>query len=224
MNAAAQLAWSRGLARAVSVLLAATAILVMLTAGRSLAEIDLAERAEQGSATVEEIDRFNRELELWNGFAIALAVGTGVVWLFWEYRAYRNLQRMGVQGLMSPWAAVGWWFVPLANLVMAFRGVRDLWKASGPPPSPSWSLVPTWSVLGWWWGTLLASRVVSNAGFSIRGEADDAAAIAQGDRIVIAGDLIVVIAAVLAILIVRAIVQRQDALSVAVEIPPRPDA
>jgi heme/copper-type cytochrome/quinol oxidase subunit 2 len=54
-------------------------------------------------------------------FHIPLGIATIVFFLIWEYRAYKNLSALNAQNLEhSPGWAVGWWFIPFANLVKPF--------------------------------------------------------------------------------------------------------
>ena len=58
---------------------------------------------------------------------LLLSIGTGIVWLMWTYRVYDNLRRVGSrQTAMTPGWAVGWWFVPIANLWMPYKIMREI--------------------------------------------------------------------------------------------------
>lgn len=215
---------TRRLGLIVSTLLAAQAAVALLTAAEFLSEIDLARRADHGGVSQAEVDLFYRQLRQLSVAAIVLFLVTVVFWLVWEYRAYANLESLGIVGTdTSPRGSVGWWFVPFANLVKPFRGVRDLWKGSGPGRFESWTVVPTWTVIGWWWATFLGSRVVVNAGITVREDATSGAGVAAGDRVAILGELVLATSAVLAILIVRSVDGRQAARAIEDEVPPRPD-
>lgn len=79
----------------------------------------------------------------------------------WIYRAHANLRAAGYEGLeFSPGWAVGWFFVPIANLFKPFQAMRELWSTShgeveryGDEPAQQ---------LGLWWGTWIAGNVLSN--------------------------------------------------------------
>lgn len=46
-----------------------------------------------------------------------LMVATVIVWCVWQFRGQRNLVAAGRGGLrFTPGWAVGWWFIPIANL------------------------------------------------------------------------------------------------------------
>src|SRR5262249_41174076 len=79
-----------------------------------------------------------------------------LVFCFWLYRAHSNLRRLDENKLdYGPaWAFLGF-LIPIANLVIPRKVVRDVWLASDPDiPSDqdvSWELGnPTPLVDGWW--------------------------------------------------------------------------
>src|SRR5439155_11350703 len=47
-----------------------------------------------------------------------LGVATELTWLFWQHRVTRNVWARGHPIKTSPGWAVGWWFIPIANLWM----------------------------------------------------------------------------------------------------------
>ncbi len=69
-----------------------------------------------------------------NRLAIAeqlLYLGTTVALLMWVHRAYLNLTRADAPGLrFTPGWAVGYWFVPVLNIVRSKQILDDLWRAS----------------------------------------------------------------------------------------------
>lgn len=60
-------------------------------------------------------------------------VFAAVTFLLWLFRTYKNLEPLGSEYTkFSPGWSVGWWFIPLANLVMPFKAVRGVWAESDP--------------------------------------------------------------------------------------------
>lgn len=101
-------------------------------------------------------------------YFIAIIVAA-VFFLMWLNRAVKNLEPLGVREYKytSGWA-VGWWFIPFANLVMPFMVVRDLWKASVPGlTGTDWKDLSAGPLMGFWWATWIISNVAANVG--IRG-------------------------------------------------------
>lgn len=85
----------------------------------------------------------------------------------WIYRTNANAHGFSDAMSISPAWSVGWFFVPLASLVMPFRGVEETWReshqAAGRYEEASSSLV------GWWWGLWLATNVSSYLAYLFRG-------------------------------------------------------
>ncbi len=90
--------------------------------------------------------------------AVASLVGVTVVvvWLIWQHHATANLWARGFPGLStSPGWAVGWWFVPFANLVLPFLSVRELDRRSTGDGRDRGS----GAALGWWWAAYLLATL-----------------------------------------------------------------
>ena len=74
-------------------------------------------------------------------------VATVVVWCIWQHHTQANAILLSGGGTrFTPGWAVGWWFIPIANLWKPFQSVRELWKASH---GGAWQTVATWALLGW---------------------------------------------------------------------------
>lgn len=60
-------------------------------------------------------------------------IGAAVVFCMWLHRAVCNGPALGGYDLQfTPGWAVGWWFIPFANLFMPYRAVSEVWKVSDP--------------------------------------------------------------------------------------------
>ena len=95
---------------------------------------------------------------------ILLRVVLVVLFLIWLYRAFNNLPALGARNLeFSPGWAVGWWFIPFANLVKPYQIMGELWNASDSDFDPELFLsnnVGTPSIIGWWWGLFIVGNIV----------------------------------------------------------------
>jgi hypothetical protein len=94
--------------------------------------------------------------------ALALTVVTVPVFAVWIVRAHRNLPFLGAKNLgVSPEWALGWFFVPFANLWKPYQAMRTLWRAS--QDASRWQLqsVPWWVTL--WWVAWLARHALGSA-------------------------------------------------------------
>lgn len=68
----------------------------------------------------------------------------------WVYRAACNVRALGAQGLDdSPGWAVGWYAVPVMNLVRPLRAMTQIWLGSEAPAR--WQKLGTPSLLRVWW-------------------------------------------------------------------------
>jgi Domain of unknown function (DUF4328) len=93
--------------------------------------------------------------------AILLYIGTVVVFSMWVYRASANLHALGSPGLrFTPGWAVGWYFVPIANLWKPYQAMKEIWRASKNPSN--WQAEITSPLLGWWWFWWIVSSIAAN--------------------------------------------------------------
>jgi hypothetical protein len=97
---------------------------------------------------------------------LALFLGTAIAFLVWLYRAEVNARALGAEDMMvGPGWAVGWFFVPLVQLVMPFVAVRELWKASATPRD--WQLEPASPIIALWWACWIGSMISGNIAFAL---------------------------------------------------------
>ncbi len=86
---------------------------------------------------------------------------TGLVFLIWFHRCYRNLASLHVEGTKySTWWAVGGWLIPIWNFFRPYQVAREIWNASNPDvhdaegprdwlQKRSAHLVLIWWILSW---------------------------------------------------------------------------
>jgi hypothetical protein len=191
------------------VLLAAVGVMEVVTAVVALTVVGELQRGELGiSQAVERIQAVT-------GLTALLLVGAIVAWCMWQFRARSNLDAFGASGLaISPGWSVGWWFIPLANLVMPFRAMSELWRASAPAGgSVEWQRQPGSALLWLWWVALIAGWLISQSAISFVGQSTGPVLTLGGTivsiRWVMIGEFIMAGAALLAILVVREIDRRQ---------------
>lgn len=92
-------------------------------------------------------------------FTVAFIFAT-ITSLRWVYRLNANSHLLSDDVRISPRWNVGWFFVPLANLIKPFEGLAQSWHASQVWLQESMSDVP--SVMRWWWGFWLVYTIVGN--------------------------------------------------------------
>src|SRR5215204_3575971 len=96
---------------------------------------------------------------------ILLRVAVMVLFLIWEYRSFNNLSALKARNLeFSPGWAVGWWFIPFANLVKPFQVVREVYNESDPKLVDVTMFMKanpgTPAELGFWWATFLLAGFI----------------------------------------------------------------
>src|SRR4030095_8115621 len=70
-----------------------------------------------------------------SSLVLLTALASFVSLLVWIYAAHANLPALNAGPLeFSPGWAVGWFFIPIANLVKPYQAVVEIWKGSDPAP------------------------------------------------------------------------------------------
>ncbi len=152
------------------------------------------------------------DVRLWTisviGFVLALAVA--VTWLLWQHRAQANLSALGGgPPAFTPGWAVGAWFLPVANLVLPSRAVRELVGRSAGPTRPE----AVRSVSPWWFG-LLAGLVLQVVSFALWAVPNPTPLmLVVSDILAIAASAAWVWSAILAMRLIRAVDAGQDSWS-----------
>ena len=102
---------------------------------------------------------------------IVAFLGSGFLILKWVYRTNANAHAFASDMNVSPGWNVGWFFIPFANLIKPFQGVRETWQVSH-GDGGHWSDRPVPVFLRWWWACWLAMSLLDNLSFrlSLRGD------------------------------------------------------
>jgi hypothetical protein len=164
--------------------------------------------------------------------AILVYVTLVIAFLMWLHRVCRNVPALGnpQSGVEhSPGWAVGSFFIPFVNLVVPYKAVREVWVKSDPAVRTGDDFMFAQAssaplVLGWWIAWLV-SNVAGNISWRLMGgETPDTQGFVGGVDII--SDLLGIVAAVLAIAVVRGIDRRQAErarhVSYAPHMPPPP--
>src|SRR4051812_9992979 len=78
----------------------------------------------------------------------------------WIYRASANAHALSSEMTISPGWAVGWYFIPIANLFKPFQAMREIWMASH--FRGNWHGEPSPSLLTAWWGLWIVVNILDN--------------------------------------------------------------
>lgn len=138
-------------------------------------------------------------------------VATGSVWLLWLQQAYRNLRLVGTRRsrFSSGWA-VAFWLIPFINLVRPYEIVKELWQRSeARNDRDSFDGLPAPAFIPWWWATCVLSGL-GRLHATLTVEAQAANSAAGLTNVAVLEDALGVVAAVLAIRLVRGITGLQQ--------------
>ncbi len=94
--------------------------------------------------------------DLFDSIFIIIFILTAIVFGRWMYVAGTNLEAAGHLDLeFSPGARIWWFAVPLANFVMPYRGMRELWTVSHGETAEG-----DVGLIGLWWALWLGNGIV----------------------------------------------------------------
>lgn len=139
---------------------------------------------------------------------------TAIVFLVWIHCTYRNLPVLGATDLaFTPRAAVSAFLVPVLNVIVPVRVVRELWNGSDPtqgrPPTVAPGAAPASPWVIWWWGVFLASVLLDPVVLRIFGNLQARLTVGTTVLLVLA-QLLEVAAAVLAMGVVWSVNEGQQ--------------
>lgn len=131
----------------------------------------------------------------------------------WFFVSARKNHLAGVEGLrISPGWAVGWFFVPVANIVMPYRALREIYRASFRNAGWAGNLVPYY--FPGWWTFWIVTNVLSNASLRMDVRLDYDYTVTQLNTISyidIASDATGILCAYFLLKIVNVVVRNQEA-------------
>ena len=79
-----------------------------------------------------------------------------VFFCMWTHRVMANSYALGGKwNEITPGWAVGWYFIPFANLVKPYHGLKQAWQSTHDDPDVP-ALLPTW------WGLWIVSNIAGN--------------------------------------------------------------
>src|SRR5271165_4169959 len=140
-----------------------------------------------------------------------LGVVTAITFLKWVYRAYKNVQGFGAEGLrFSPGWAIGYYFIPILSLIRPVQVMNEIWRASDDPRN--WQKRPgSWMIASWWALFLIYTGVTQvSLEIAIQASTNDQWTLAA--VLAILGDLFSIPLSIAAVRLVTEIYRRQKAL------------
>lgn len=131
-----------------------------------------------------------------------VAIVAFLVWLF-RVRANAEILAPGGHRRGQPWLIFGW-VVPIVSFWFPKQIVDDIWSASSRVPSPPRGLFNAW------WAAWLIGTWVANVAGRLLFNADELEPLAAAARFDVVGIALMLIAAVLAIGVIRKITEAQE--------------
>ena len=145
-----------------------------------------------------------------------VAIAIFVLLIIWLYRAAKNNEALGrANPRLGPGWAIGGWFIPIANLVIPFIVMDDVWRGADPSlprGDPNWRRSSTLGAIWAWLVTAVIFTIPSTIaalGGDVR--ADEPDKVRRDDILRIVGAFGAILAAVFAIVVIRRITARQEA-------------
>lgn len=86
---------------------------------------------------------------------ILFYLASGIVTLVWIHGAAGNARALRPSMQLTPGWAVGWFFIPFANLYKPYTVIRDIWDASGG------NAAGRSRVASWWWLNIIGNIATS---------------------------------------------------------------
>ncbi|HWL65784.1 MAG TPA: DUF4328 domain-containing protein [Actinomycetota bacterium] len=211
------------------VLLAIGVLLDVLIVAVWYLRYSFAQRAVSGgSFTDAEVTTSDMMLGLTGIGQLLVFTTTGILFIVWVRRAYRNLHPLGVQKLRfkAGWA-VGGWFVPFLNAVRPKEIVNDIWRSTDPDApreqeGPGLGR-PVEQIVNWWWASYLVSQAAYQFIFRMP-IPETAEQLVNEAQVGMVSDALGAVAGVTAFLAVGAITKRHDERAAALGVTGGPPA
>lgn len=182
------------LALAAQVLLLVTGAVYLATIAVELFGISAVTRYLGGDASASPLlttyDQFTLVVSI---LGLLVLIATAVVWVVWQFRVARQLP--GLTRRSAGWHA-GSWFIPVVSLFFPYQNVSDLWRAIG-LTRPSWLIV--------WWLLWVVGNAVLQISARVYQFAQSLDVYLVSMMVGLVGDILMLAAAPLAVLVVRGI-------------------
>jgi hypothetical protein len=149
----------------------------------------------------------------WSSFATIVGITALVLLIIWAWRSAHNARALGrTNARLSPGWAIGAWFIPLANFVLVYLVISDLWRSSDPDTErgdgwrrlPGSPLVRLW-IVAYVGGVVLLFSAMALAITGVTG-------VSTTRTLLVLAGVVSAVGTLLAILVVRDITDRQEAL------------
>lgn len=215
----------RGLTTALTILLGLAGITAVAGAVAYARRVGIAGDIIDGDRGFDVSNRFNDTGDfvqtvsiLFIGLQLAIAVLT----IIWTWRAMKNNEALGrTDARFTPGWGIAGWLIPCANLVIPVLIFQDLWRGSSPslprgaPSRGAASGSSGSGLVAAWWVALLASLFRFGTGQggdnNVIDNLNEMRDLKTSDSVAVGGMIAAVAAAVLYVLVLRRLAERQEA-------------
>lgn len=147
-------------------------------------------------------------------FIFLTYIGTVISFSMWIFRIYKNLPVLTTAKMrMSPGWAVGWYFIPFANLFMPYIGMKDAWNACSRDTrfdNYLWGERKGASLVKWWWAMWLISTFIARVAGRISMSAETTDELVRAAVVYIFSDILDLVTNILAFMLVKRLTERQE--------------
>jgi len=212
----------RGLTTALTILLGVAAITAVAGAVAYARRVGIAGDIIDGDRGFDTANRFNDAGDfvqtvsiLFIGLQLAIAVLT----IIWTWRAMKNNEALGrTDARFTPGWGIAGWLIPCANLVIPVLIFQDLWRGSDssvPRGSATRGSASGSGLIAAWWVALLVSLFRFGTGQggddNVIDNLDEMRDLKTSDSVAVGGMIAAVAAAILYVLVLRRLAERQEA-------------
>jgi hypothetical protein len=141
-------------------------------------------------------------------------VVTVIAWLTWQHRAYGLLSlASSIPTTFTPGWAIGWWFVPFANVFRPYQVMKEMWlRSAATDGGGTVDGLEAPNVIKWWWGSWLIAGFVANTSFRMAVGANTIDQLLWSTVLGMVDDSVTILVACLALVIISRISTLQRGL------------
>jgi hypothetical protein len=145
---------------------------------------------------------------------LPLLILSSILFFYWFYRAYRNLESLGALGLtFNPKWVVGYFFIPFLCLWKPYEALKEIWKVSDPYNTSEgymWRSAKVSPVLAFWWITFVLSNMTGTLLLTGSFRTETLEDWIRLDMYDIAASIVIIISDAILIYIIKKISSRQE--------------
>jgi hypothetical protein len=198
-----------GRRQALLVALVAVVVLDIADALSQMSEIALLDRLIAGKPVGDaELTSNDARVHFLSIAQLVVYLITAGLFIGWVHRAYRNLGALGAERRYSTGWAIGGWFVPIMAFFRPKQIVNDIWWGTAPSGAPARQT----SLLLWaWWLGFVATELIANSAFRATHAGEGSAGrLRHADSLWLTADVLEVIVAVLAVIVIQRVTDRME--------------